>query len=251
MRGFLIGALVGLLVGAAIVFFMFGGVPRAARAPGEPIKAPDPQHQNSTAQIVIKEDLLNQVLTTIFQQMNPPSFPLQAAAVQRRPDEFRILPALEEQCDSRIQVLQEGSGTRTGVSFNDGKISAPIAFKGSLQSMVGCVQFQGWAQTHLDLRFDAAQQAVYGVVTVDTVNLDGVNPLVGGIVTPIVQGTLNSRVNPILLLRGEQIGMNVPVASAGGDLKARASDIRAEVKDDAVIFSVDYAFEGEKVNSGV
>jgi hypothetical protein len=147
-------------------------------------------------------------------------------------------------------VLPEGSGVKTGVLFKDGKIGAPIAFKGSLQSIVGCVNFQGWAQTHLDLRFDAAQQTVYGVVTVDTVNLDGVNPLVSGIVTPLVQGSLNSRVNPILLLRGDQIGMNVPVASAGGNLKAHASDIRAEVRDDAVVFSVDYAFEGQKTNNG-
>ncbi|MFL6374224.1 MAG: hypothetical protein ACJ73D_06125 [Pyrinomonadaceae bacterium] len=250
MRGFLIGALVGLLAGAAIVFFMFGGVPRAAKAPGELIKPPDPQRQNSTAQIVIKQDLLNQVLATIFQQMNPPSFPLQISAGDPRRDEFRILPALQEQCDSRIQVLQEGSGVRTGVSFKDGKISAPIAFKGKMQSMVGCIQFQGWAQAHLELRFDAAQQAVYGVVTVDTVNLDGVNPLVSGLVTPLVQGTLNSRINPILLLRGEQIGLNVPVASAGGNLKARASDIRSEVKDDGVTFTVDYTFEGDRSNGG-
>src|SRR5437764_7818134 len=120
MRGFLIGALVALLAGAAIVFFMFGGVPRAAKAPGEPIKPPDPQRQNSTAQIVIKQDLLNQVLTTIFQQMNPPSFPLQVSAMGPEKDDFRVIPALQEQCDGRIQVLQEGSGVRTGVSFKDG-----------------------------------------------------------------------------------------------------------------------------------
>ncbi len=248
MRGFLIGILVGLLAGAAIVFFAFGGVRSAAARPGQPIKPPDPQHP-ATAQVVVKEDLLNQVLTTIFQQMNPPSFPL-AVSGQPREERFVVLPALEQQCESRITVLPEGSGVRTGVSFKDGKIGAPIAFKGSMQSMVGCVEFQGWAQTHLDLRFDAGQQAVYGVVTVDTVNLDGVNPLVSGIVTPLVQGTLNGRVNPILLLRGEQIGMDVPVTSAGGSLKAHASDIRAEVKDDAVIFSVNYDFEGNKTNSG-
>ena len=249
MRGFLIGILVGIVAGAAIVFFAFGGVPRSAKAPGELIKPPDAQHAAPAAQVVIKEDLLNQVLTTIFQQMNPPSFPLAVSDVEH-PVSYRILKAVDTGCESRIQVLSEGSGVRTGVSFKDGKIGAPIAFKGSLQSVVGCVQFQGWAQAHLDLRFDAAQQAVYGVVNVDTVNLDGVNPLVSGIVTPLVQGTLNSRVNPILLLRGDQIGLNVHVASAGGNLKARASDIRAEVKDSAVTFSVDYTFEAEKANSG-
>src|SRR6476659_7308910 len=132
MRGFLIGALVGLIVGAGIVFFAFGGVRSAAAKPGAPIKPPDPQHPTGAARVVIKEDLLNQVLTAIFQQMNPPSFPLQATAIEPRQDVYRVLPALEEQCDSRIQVLPEGSGVRTGVAFKDGKITAPIAFKGSL-----------------------------------------------------------------------------------------------------------------------
>ena len=249
MRGFLIGILVGIVAGAAIVFFAFGGIRRAAKPPGETIKPPDAT-QKSTAQIVIKEDLLNEVLTTIFSKMNPPSFPLEVGSIGTKVDEYQIVRVFDDQCESHIQVLPEGSGVRTGVSFKDGRIGAPIAFKGSMRSIVGCISFTGWAQAHLDLRFDAAQQAVYGVVNVDTVNLDGVNPLVSGIVTPLVQGTLNTRVNPILLLRGEQIGLNVPVASAGGTLQARASDIRAEVKDDVVIFSVDYTFEGAKANGG-
>src|SRR3954470_17606080 len=100
MRGFLIGVVAGLLVGGAIVFFAFGGVPRAARAPGEPIKPTDPQHQTGAAQVVIKEDLLNQVLTTIFQQMNPPSFPLSVSDADR-PTEFRVQNAVDNACDSR------------------------------------------------------------------------------------------------------------------------------------------------------
>jgi len=251
MRTFLIGTLVGLLVGAALVFFWLGGVPRAAKAPGEPIKAPDPQSQTTSAQVVIKQDLLNQVLTTIFKQMQPPSFPLQISAAADGSAWPRAVYALEDGCVNQIQILQEGSGVTTGVQFKDGKISSPIAFRGSYPSAFGCINFQGWAQAHLDLRFDASQQAVYGVASVDTVNLDGVNPVVSGFVTPIVQSTINNRVNPILLLRGDQIGMNVPVASAGGNLTARATDIRSEVKDDAVIFSVTYNFEGVKANSGV
>lgn len=251
MSRILIGALVGLLVGAALVFFLFGGVPRAAKSPGEPIKPPDLQSQTTSAQVVIKQDLLNGVLTTIFRQMQPPTFPLQVGLNEQGANEIRAVPALEDSCVNQIQILPEGSGVTTGVAFRDGKISAPIAFRGSYPSAFGCLNFQGWAQAHLDLRFDAGQQAVYGVVNIDTVNLDGVNPVVSGFVTPLVQGTLNSRVNPILLLRGDQIGMNVPVASAGGNLKARATDIRSEVKDDELIFSVLYSFEADKTNSGV
>jgi hypothetical protein len=243
MRNLIIGLILGLLVGAVAVYFTFVGVPRSDKRPGDAIRPPDAQ-SHPTAQVILKQDLLNQVLSTIFQQMNPPSFPL--AAMREGNDRYQIMNAEQPVCDSRIQVLQEGSGVRTGVSFKDGKISAPMAFTGQYNSMFGCIPLQGWAEAHLDLRFDAGQQSVYGIVTVDTVNLDGVNPVVSGIVTPLVQGSLNQRVNPILLLRGDQIGMNVPVASAGGNLKASASDIRAEVKDDGVIFSVDYKFEGEK-----
>src|SRR5436190_12145069 len=110
MRTFLIGTLVGLLVGAALVFFLFGGVPRAAKAPGEPIKPPDPQSQTTSAQVVIKQDLLNHVLTTIFKQMQPPSFPLQIGALAEGSAWPRAMYALEEGCVNQIQVLPEGSG---------------------------------------------------------------------------------------------------------------------------------------------
>ncbi|HEV7699171.1 MAG TPA: hypothetical protein VGO43_02995 [Pyrinomonadaceae bacterium] len=247
MRNFIIGAVIGLLGGAAMVFFMFVGAPRAANRPGVAIEAPDTQTKGG-AQVVIKADLLNQVLGTIFRDMQPPAFPLQVVADGDETPRYESAQA--NACDGQIHIIQEGSGVRTGVSFKDGKIAAPIAFSGSFNSAFGCIPIQGWAQTHLDLRFDVAQQAVYGIVTVETVNLDGVNPLVSGIVTPLVQGTLNNRVNPILLLRGEQIGVDVPVTSAGGKLQARASDIRAEVKDDALMLTVDYNFEGQKAGSG-
>jgi hypothetical protein len=243
MRNFIIGAVIGLLAGAALIFFLFVGVPRSANKPGEAIKAPDSQTKGG-AQVVIKADLLNQVLGTIFRDMQPPAFPLQVAADASAQPRYEFAQA--SACDGQIHILQEGSGVRTGVSFKDRKIAAPIAFSGSFNSAFGCIPIQGWAQARLDLRFDASQQAVYGIVNVETVNLDGVNPLVSGLVTPLVQNTLNTRVNPILLLRGEQVGLNVPVASAGGNLQARASDIRAEVKDDAVTLTVDYGFQGQK-----
>jgi len=249
MRNFLIGSLIGLLVGAGAVFFLFVGAPRAANRPGQPIKASDAQAAQPAAQVVIRADLLNQVLGTIFRDMQPPAFPLQVAADANVQPQYQAA-VFQNTCDGMIHILPEGSGVRTGVTFENGRIGAPIAFTSSVNSMVGCVAFQGWAQTHLDLRFDVSQQAVYGVVTVDTVNLDGVNPLVSGIVTPLVQGTLNNRVNPILILRSEQIGVNVPVASAGGNLRAHAKDIRADVKDDALTLSVDYDFEGQKGNGG-
>jgi hypothetical protein len=74
------------------------------------------------------------------------------------------------------------------------------------------------------------------------VNLDGVNPIVNAIVTPLVQSTLNSRVNPIRILEGQQIAVDAPIASANANLKAAVKDVRAEVKDNALNLYVEYDF---------
>jgi hypothetical protein len=94
------------------------------------------------------------------------------------------------------------------------------------------------------MRFDAQNQAVFGQINVETVNLDGVNPVVGGILTPLVQSTLNTRVNPVRILDGRQIAIDLPIAAANGNLQAAVTDVRAEVKDDALNLYVIYDFAG-------
>ena len=110
--------------------------------------------------------------------------------------------------------------------------------------MLGCLEYRGWAQTYLDLRYDAATQSVFGQINVETVNLDGVNPILSGFVTPLVQTTLNNRVNPITIIDGRQLAVNAPIASTGGTLRANVQDVRAEVKDNALNLHIIYAFTG-------
>ena len=111
---------------------------------------------------------------------------------------------------------------------------------------LGCFNFSGWAQANLSLRFDAEQQTVFGVINVETVNIDGLAPVVSGLVTPLVQGTINQRVNPIQILQGKQIALNVPVAATGGNLQANVQDVRAEVKNNALHLYVIYDFKGAR-----
>jgi hypothetical protein len=246
MNRFLIGLLVGVLVGGLITFFTFVGVPRAAQTPGTPIKPPDPNTAPGSAEIVLRQDFFNEVLGTVFRDMQAPAFPL--ASNGKVPDaSFRFEYAQAGNCDGIIKLLPEGSGVRTGLRLENNSISAPLAFSGSYNSMFGCYQFTGWAQANLDLRFDSSQQAVFGRINVETVNLDGVNPLISGLVTPIVQNTLNSRVNPVQILRGEQIALNLPIASTGGTLRANVSDVRSEIKDNAMHLYVIYGFSGAPV----
>ena len=65
--------------------------------------------------------------------------------------------------------------------------------------MGNCMQFKGWAQTSIQLRFDSGAQTVYGQVNVDGVNLEGVNPIANNFVTVFVRNAIDQRVNPLVL----------------------------------------------------
>jgi hypothetical protein len=101
----------------------------------------------------------------------------------------------------------------------------------------------------LELRFDRETQTVYGVLNVETVNLDGVNPVWSGLITPLVQSTINSQVNPIRLVEGRQLALNLPVVASNGTLTAGVNDVRAEIKDNALNLSVIYDFGGAPANN--
>lgn len=230
MGRLVIGLLIGIILGGALTFYFFVGVPQAVIAPGTPIQPPDPNGVPAgSAQIVLRHQFLNEALSTIFQDMNAPAFPLSEPS----PD-----------CEGRITIQREGSGVQTGVSFDNNRISSPLAFTGSYASPFGCLRFAGWAQANFEMRFDPQNQVVFGQINVETVNLDGVNPVVSALVTPLVQSTLNTRVNPIRILDGRQIAINLPVVAANGNLQAAVSDVRAEVKDNALNLYVIYDFSG-------
>jgi hypothetical protein len=230
MARLIVGLLIGLVLGGALTFYFFVGVPQAVRAPGTPIQPPDPNGlPPGTAQIVLRQQYVNDALGTIFQDMKPPSFPLGSASGD---------------CEGRITIQQEGSGVQTGVSLENGKITAPLAFTGSYASPFGCTRFSGWAQSNFEMRFDAQSQTVFGQINVETVNLDGVNPIISALVTPLVQSTLNTRVNPVRIIDGRQIAIDLPIIAADGNLQAAVKDVRAEVKDRALNLYVIYDFSG-------
>jgi hypothetical protein len=249
MGKFIIGIIIGLLVGGALTFYTFVGVPRAAQVPGTPISPPDANGTPAgTAQIVLKQEFFNNVLQTIFRDMNAPSFPLNLTGENGMPNNDVQSYALLQnsaQCDGKITLLPEGSGVQTSLRFENNKIAAPLAFSGSTSILGNCVQFNGWAQANLELRFDAEQQNVIGQINIETVNLDGVSPLLSGFVTPLVQSTLNQRVNPIQILQGKQIALSLPIAATNGRLQANVKDVRAEVKDNALNLYVIYDFAGK------
>lgn len=255
---FLLGALLGVVIGGAVIFYFFVGAPRASSPPGRPIQSPDASGvQPGTATVTLNQQFFDTVLGTIFRDMNAPSFPLSLTAQQNSPENFGGEARAEKiafqgggngggTCDSKIVLKQEGSGAVTTVKLENGNITVPLAFSGNYSLLGNCWQFSGWAQANLKLQFDETQQTVFGQINVETVNLDGVNPVLSGIVTPLVQNVLNSRVNPIVILRGQQIALSLPIAATDGTLNAKVKDVRADVKDNALNLYVTYDFQGTK-----
>jgi hypothetical protein len=237
----------GAVLGALLVLFLIGS-PRGKPMPGTLVKPPDPNAPpaGGTALVTLDEQFFDALLGTIFRDMGGPSFRLSSMQESAPAGSLRYLPAAFQGggCPDVVVLAQEGSGTRTGVRFTQGKVIAPLAFSGSYSALGICLNFKGSAQASVELYFDQGKQTVYGRVNVETVNLEGVPTGAGGVVTLFVQRAINERVNPLEVLRAPQLALNVPVEATGGTLKAQVKDVRAEVLDGSLRMHVTYDFSG-------
>lgn len=235
--------LIGILLGGgAAVYFL--GTPPAKSAPGHAIKPPD-QSGNQPGAVVIslEQSFIDAVLSTTFNGLGTPTFQLG----QSQNGDDRIEHALfQGGCTNSITLLPEGSGVKTGVEFRNGSVYAPMAFTGSYNLAGSCMQFKGWAQNKIKLSFDQEKQTVYGYVDVEGVNLEGVNPVANTFVTVFVQGAINQKVNPLILVSEPQLSLMIPVKASNGSVKARAKDVRAEILDGSLKLYLTYEFSGVK-----
>jgi hypothetical protein len=246
------------LLGAALTFYIFVGAPRMKQAQtGAPLQAPDAAGDPpGTAVLTLDEKFFDTLLSTIFRDLNAPAFRLaampketeMAAATQQQAGGFRFVQVQEGGggCQNQVVVAQEGGGVRTGVSLKNGQIVAPLAFSGNYTVFGNCMSFRGAAEANINLYFKPEEQTLYGQITIAGVNLEGVSPLASPFVTGFVQTAINQKVNPLVLMRGAQLSLNVPVQASNGTLRAQAKDVRSEVKDGALRLHVTYDFSGAR-----
>lgn len=242
---YVIVLLLGLVVGAGAAVFLLG-TPRTKSTPGTQVQAPEAS--GDTAGIVVvtlTNGFVQKFLATIFQDLGAPSF--QLAGIE--PGSISAgteLIAFQQGCTNTITLAPEGSNVKTEVQFANGKITAPLAFSGSYNLLGNCMQFKGWAQTSIQLRFDEASQTVYGQVNVEGVNLEGVNPVANNFVTVFVRNAIDQRVNPLELIRAAQLQLMIPVRASNGAVKARVKDVRAEMLDGSLKMHISYEFSGTR-----
>jgi hypothetical protein len=222
--------LLGVLLGGAAAYFLFVGTPRTGTLKGQPVRAPDPGgHPPGTAVVELDEQFFGALLDAIFRDLNKPAFP----------------PAAGEGCQNQV-VVEPGAGdVKTGVLMRDGKVIVPLAFTGTY-NLMGCQNLRGTAEANMDFRFAPEEQTLYGQLNVAGVNVEGMSPVLSGFVTAFVQGAINQRVNPLVLLRGQQLTFNIPVQTAGGALQAQARQVNQEAKDGKLRLHVTYDFKGTK-----
>jgi len=240
---------VGLIAGAAVAVFLLGA-PRAKSIPGTRVRAPDSAGDASgTVVITLGNDFFAELLGTMFRDLGAPSFQLSGARLQ---PEFANLERAGFQggCTNTVTLAAEGSNVKTQVQFSGGKILAPLAFSGSYDLLGNCMQFKGWAQTSIQLSFDPASQNLYGRVNVEGVNLEGVNPLANNFVTVFVRNAIDQRVNPLELLRAQQLQLLIPVRASNGSLKAQVKDFRAEPLEGSLRMHITYEFSGARGQQG-
>lgn len=246
---FILALLLGVVLGGALVYFLFVGAPGSKQTPGEPVRAPDPSGPPpGTAVVELDEQFFNTLLGAIFTDLGQPTFRVgRDSTAEPFGRDFAFVRAQGGGCQNQVVLAPEGGGIRTGVRLDTGEVLAPLAFSGTYDvPLLGCREFRGTAEANIALRFDAPQQTLYGQLNVSAVNLEGMSPLLSGPVTGFVQNAINQRVNPLVLMRGQQISINIPVQATGGTLGAQATDIRSEIKDRRLRLHITYDFNGAK-----
>ena len=243
--------LLGLLLGAGAAYYFFVGAPRVKQQQlgAQPLQAPESAGDPpGTVVITFDEKFFDTLLGTIFRDLAPPAFQLGGLRESRTGDGGASFVAAQEGggCADQISLLQEGSGARTTVSLKDGRIDVPLAFSGSKAVFGNCMNFKGAASANIALSFNREQQTLYGQISVEGVNLEGVSPIVGPIVTTFVQTSINQKVNPLVIMRGAQLTLNVPVEASNGTVRAQARDVRGEIKDGALRLHITYDFAGAR-----
>lgn len=208
------------------------------------------QAQTAEITVSLNEQFFDALLDAVFKDFDAPEFPLAADGSKLKAQSsksfvssFRENESQTAICKETIRLQRETGGVRTAVRFRDGKIFAPIAFSGSYNPpLIGCVNFQGWAETNINLEYDKQNQKLLGKVQVLNVNLSGTGGFGGSLLSRVVQNAIDKRVNPIEILSAEQLSFVVPMRNSNGSLKMKSVAVRPEIKNNVLNVRVAYEF---------
>src|ERR1043166_2448960 len=197
----------------------------ATRERRAPVNGP-----TAEASITINEQFLNSFLTSMFDNLNEPSMPLTVGGAQSTSN-----------CASEIRLKRENASTRTSVHLESGKIVGTLAFAGAYnQSLMGCIEFTGSANTDVNLEYDAHRRAVLARFYVREIHLDNTPAMLNGPLLSMVQAAIDRRYNPVEVFTLEKLSTRLDIQPAGGALQLRAKEVRPEITPSAIILHIMY-----------
>lgn len=205
------------------------------------------QAQTAEVTVSFNEQFFDTVLDAVFKNLKKPEFPLalNKSGVQNTDaliSSFNTAAAVPP-CSERITLHREINGVRTAARFRNGRIYAPIAFSGSYNPpLIGCLDFQGVAETDIELEYDRRNQTLIGKIKVMNVQLGSVANLAGGMIAKFVQNSIDKKVNPIEILKADKLSFIVPVQNSGGALSIKATNLRHEVGNGVLNVYVSFEF---------
>ena len=196
-RGFVIG----------IGFILLSGICGATARAQEAARAREVGKGPAEVTVTLNEQFFNSLLEVIFTRLKAPSFPLSIAGAgkeERLPSWAKLKEPGERltahgnsgpgACESVVRLEPEMDGVRTAVRFERGRVVAPLAFTGSYSvALIGCINFQGWADTVINLDFDRQRQVLSARVTVVDIHLSNIPSLASGAVVGLVQNAIDRR----------------------------------------------------------
>jgi len=213
--------------------------------------------QKAEVTVSLNEQFFDSLLDAMFKNFNAPEFPLAMnspkskvqspkSSVLSFSDDNTLIQNPKskiQNCSETIRLQREIEGVRTAVRFRDGKIYTPLAFSGSYNPpLIGCVDFQGFAETNIDLEYDKQTQTLVGRVRVLNVQLSGTGGIGGSLIAKLVQSSIDKKINPIEILQADKLSFVVPIKNANASLRMKATGIRYEVTNGALNVHIAYEF---------
>ena len=214
------------------------------------------QAQTAEVTLSLNEQFFNTLLDAVFKNFNALEFPLadngSKFKIQNSKSLSKGLSFQESKtslapCNETIRLQREIDGVRTAVRFREAKIYAPIAFTGSYNPpLIGCIDFQGWAETNISLEFDKQNQKLVGKVQVLNVQLSGAGGIRSSLLSKLVQSAIDKKINPFEILQADKLSLVIPMQNSGGNLRMKVTGIRHEITNNSL--NVHIAYEFSKVN---
>lgn len=245
-----------VIIGLILIAGIYLGSPAVAQAQETATRAREVARARAEVTVTLNEQFFNSLLEAIFTRLKAPSFPLSIAKGETE-EKLPAWAALEKPgarltahasvgpgaCESVVRLEREMGGVKTAVRFEQGRVVAPLAFTGSYSvALIGCINFQGWADTVINLDFDRERQVLSARVSIVDIHLNNIPSLASGAVVGLVQNSIDRRINPVEILQATQLSTRVSIAGSGGALRLRATEIRPEVVPGALSLHIFYEF---------